>query len=817
MLNPGRRDFWQSPQKRLWAWGIQGALSLIALGYFAWLLTDLLKIRYWGHNPLGLYSWAYIFYRPVESALINYGVLCVIFALCGLFFYFLKGYFPQGRWKETLDRVPPGVLLFSLLLSCAFLAFLARSSSLSLKIAFSFLLFLLPFLILFFQGSFLDPGRKTNRLLLLLTVLLGTAVCWEPLQMACGPVYLMNEYGGIFSQTYLRGEKVSNEVFLRAMGKEDINTVRFFMEIKSQIDGFSSLPASKDVENFFRAFRLRDLSAAQEYAEAWLQETDPYSLRLSGDIGNQAKEYSQNLKNIKVEKVKNFYLANLLEALHQTMGRGQINHLGHILNPINESELGKPLGEIYFQYGAGYTFVLKWIMEVLGGISVENYYKTYVLYIAYFVIFFITALILFPDRRYAFAAFAIVPVCFYFLGYPAFLLAPGVIPGIHLLDVPTTLALFYYFRDRRARYAVLAALLALSSVLLNRNFGAPLALAFFLSFLFAFLEGNSRPWGYGWIFGVSLFAGGFLWTFKISEVGSGGQIFPYFLSGFYSWPSHPIIIGGTFLYLLISYAVLIIYREDRSPWKYLYLFIFVYAQVILAYYFWSGLINHLPPVIPFILLQWMVFLYGFQNQSASSANWKGRAASLGIKGTIGVLGILLLVAAGKFYTEKKWFTDNFRDHPVYSWAFDRARLVSTIDPQIIQRDVALIRKYSEPKNPKIHIVSRYDGLLPFLAHRYSAMPFFEMISFVFSEKERDQAIRAIQAQKPAYLFADRSIVLPMEDRWEVLYQSEFFQKERASHYGRYEVLREIFDGVRGDYEKIEEGELLAVYRRKGSP
>jgi len=74
----------------------------------------------------------------------------------------------------------------------------------------------------------------------------------------------------------------------------------------------------------------------------------------------------------------------------------------------------------------------------------------------------------------------------------------------------------------------------------------------------------------------------------------------------------------------------------------------------------------------------------------------------------------------------------------------------------------------------------------------------------------------IQDQKPTYLFADRSIVLPMEDRWAVLYPSEFFQKERASHYGRHEVLREIFQKVFNEYEKVEETELLAVYRRKAS-
>jgi len=457
-------------------------------------------------------------------------------------------------------------------------------------------------------------------------------------------------------------------------------------------------------------------------------------------------------------------------------------------------------------------------MERVGGMSVENYYKTFLLYVIYFVSFFFMVWALFPDRRYAFAAFAILPVCFYFLGYITFVLAPGVRPSLHLLDVPVTLLLFHFFRRRRTLYAIAAAVLALVSLGINRNFGIALSLALLVSFLLQTLEaeGEKKRERGARGAGILLFILGMVYFFAVSDVGAGKKVFPYYLSGFYSWPPHGAVIGGTLLYLIGSYFLIFWLRGDRSARKYLYLFVFMYSQIALAYYFWSGLINHLPPVFAFVWLQLLLTLDLLREKTAGRGNFWEETISMGVQALIILMAGGVLFFGLRFYNEKNWFQANFANHAVYQWTFDRANLISTIPPRMIQDSLALIQKYSSKERPGIYIISRYDGLLPFLAHRYSAMPFFEMISFVFSKKERDEAIRMIQDQKPTYLFADRSIVLPMEDRWAVLYPSEFFQKERASHYGRHEVLREIFQKVFNEYEKVEESELLAVYRRKAS-
>ena len=796
-------------------WGIQGFLSFLALGSFVWTLTTFLKIRLWGKNPLGLYSWTYIFYRPVEGHLVNYLAVCLAFGLCGLLIYLLMNRFQSKGWPGSTGNMGLWGPLFSVAVSLLLLGFSFRSTDPGQQMAAAFFVFILPLFLWLVPRIAALQAAKANRWLLFLTLLLLVAAAVEPVRMMMGPVHLMNEYIEIHGQTILEGKEVPNEEFLKTLKSGDLDTIRAFFEARNRIDGLPPQPpGSKTGRDLFQNQKSFQVSFAQGYIQTLIQIANPEDLDLFGKGFRRAEGYLKGLKAIEVEKIRDFYFANLLETLHQTMGRGQMNHIGHILNPINEFILGKPLENIYFQYGIGYTFLLKWIMERTGGISIENYYKTYFFYVLYFLLFFGMVWLLFPDRRYAFAAFAVLPLGFYFLGYIAFLLAPGVLPSLHLLDVPVTVLIYCFFRRPQARYAVPAMVLCLAGIGINRNFGVALSVALAISLFLYILEVEKGKRRAIWIFGGLVFILALISVFAVSDVGAGGKVFPYYLSGFYSWPAHGAVIGGTLLYLIGSYFLIFWLRGDRSARKYLYLFVFMYSQIALAYYFWSGLINHLPPVFAFVWLQLLLTLDLLREKTAGRGNFWEKTISMGVQ------AVVILVAGGvlffglRFYNEKNWFQANFANHSVYQWTFDRAKLISTIPPRLIQDSVALIQKYSPKDRPGMYIISRYDGLLPFLAHRFSAMPFFEMISFLYSERERDEAVRRIRDHKPEYLFADRSIQFPWEDRWAVLNHSEFFLKERASHFGRHEVLREIFLRVRDGYEKIEDGGLISVYKRK---
>ena len=170
------------------------------------------------------------------------------------------------------------------------------------------------------------------------------------------------------------------------------------------------------------------------------------------------------------------------------MGRGQINHIGHILNPLNEYELGKPLRDLYLQYGLGNTLLMKWIMDRFGGISVRNYYRTYFLYSLYFFLFLAMSFYVFRDWLYTLATFSALPLCFLFMGYTAFVVAPGIVPSIHLLDAPALAFLLWYLRSGRRLALAASVAAAFVAIILNRQFGLALAVSLSLALGFFALE-----------------------------------------------------------------------------------------------------------------------------------------------------------------------------------------------------------------------------------------------------------------------------------------------------------------------------------------
>jgi hypothetical protein len=94
------------------------------------------------------------------------------------------------------------------------------------------------------------------------------------------------------------------------------------------------------------------------------------------------------------------------------------------------------------------------------------------------------------------------------------------------------------------------------------------------------------------------------------------------------------------------------------------------------------------------------------------------------------------------------------------------------------------------------------------------MRFFELTAYIFSEKESNAAIKGINTAKPEYLYIDSNIKDTSYDPWSKVYRSDYTDRERASRINRYWALKNIFMAIEGDYEKIEEGTLISVYKRK---
>lgn len=529
--------------------------------------------------------------------------------------------------------------------------------------------------------------------------------------------------------------------------------------------------------------------------------------------------YLQEIRNVNDDQfvktgIADFYKKNTLEYGQQNSGRGQVHHIGHILNPINEYESGKSYRDLYMQYGFGNALLFKWTMNLFGGISIQNYYKCYVYYVVYVGLFLLMAYVVFGNTIYLLGVFSIFVISHFAYDYLVFIVAPGIIPSLHIFDVVVIIFLYRYLQKGSLVYLAAATGISGLSLVLNFQFGALLTISLILALMFYLTEntGHRIP-RVAAVLVLVLFLVISAFVFINSRVQI--NIFSYFAFGLFSWMPPLKVIILTMLYLSASYYFLSILREQRFGLKYLYFFVFVYTQALFTYYYWSGLSSHLPLVVPFIGLQIFLMIFILVEKLPNERRDVIFRGNAGVRIVALFLVILALSAMNRFYRGKESFLDNFTHHQAYNWIFERANVITTIEPEPIEESIALIKKYSTGKNQGIYLLSEYDNLLPFLANRYSMMPLFDMSWYIMSEKEKNTTIDSIQSQQPQFIFVDTDIDKGFHDPWEKLFDGESDKKERASHAGRYSELRKIYLQIKNNYQKIEEGSLISVYKRAG--
>jgi hypothetical protein len=341
-----------------------------------------------------------------------------------------------------------------------------------------------------------------------------------------------------------------------------------------------------------------------------------------------------------------------------------------------------------------------------------------------------------------------------------------------------------------------------------------LALAWSGSALFYILENKEGKGKMVWLFVVSLMLGSIINMVRLVDTGTSGVTFSYYLLGLFSWPAHSLIITFTICYLIGSYAYLFVIKESRHYLKYIYVMLFIYTQGLFTYFYWSGLTNHLPTVIPFIGLQVILMIYMYEKKAPSENSTVLNVVSILKKLTSFMLVAAVMYSAKGYYQEKSEFTKNFTNHKTYTWELDGAHLITTINPEPIKDSIALIQKYSKSEKG-IYILSKYDNLLPYLAQRYSRMPFFEMPWHLFSDDEVTDAINVIKIDVPQFLFTDNTIEQEaFIDPWAILYKGDADTKERASRFDRYLQMQKIFKAIKQSYLPYEKGTLLTVYKRR---
>ena len=505
---------------------------------------------------------------------------------------------------------------------------------------------------------------------------------------------------------------------------------------------------------------------------------------------------------------KQFLRVNRFSLGFQYAGNGVIHHHGFMLNPLNEYDLGKPQDRIFAQYGWLNLYLTRWLLNITGGMSLQNYFKIwYAYYYLYYLLYFGLLWILFRRQGYV-AAGALMSVGLLgFIDFQWLLEPPGINPIRRILELPLIAGLFLYWHSLRRRYLIAVFLSLWLYILNNWQFGL-MALSV-TGFVFVIWRWQHKAaWGrIHDCFALLGFVGGALLVSWMR--GSVDPVTAYYLSGVASMPVSQWLGVGCLILFSLAAAVLLMLFDAKNPRAFLCLFLLLYTSAVMTYSLWNGSVTYL--LIPgplYVLLVLSYIRYGCERME-----FLGHCDRI-ITGILFAVGVAMLISGG-------WNQEKTRDeflglmatHKTFEWNLDRAALTSTMDPKYFEEGVALIKRYS--LGPHIYIVSKYDNFLPFLARRYSAMPFFEVNSFLATPRDTQACIERIVSDQPDVLFVDTDI--QRDYTVDIVHKAAPFNglhNVSRHHVAQMRTMQKIFFAVKDDYELVEKGLLLSVYKRK---
>lgn len=584
------------------------------------------------------------------------------------------------------------------------------------------------------------------------------------------------------------------------------------------------LPRSKFLQGFVdqndRKYYLRyptgELCFVGPMAEAeWisLRMAHPTQASLVDDVYGQSNSIQNHWKREgQPPDQVDFVGRNLVEIVQGIhMLESIFHHHFQVLNPAKEYDMGRPIGDIISLYGLSFLPVY-YVSKLFGELSYDALISvTFATYLVYFAFFIAIARCVLNDMRATAVAFISSVGFVKFLGFIALFVGIGYAPIRHFLDIFVLFTLYKYLRGPKVSWLIAGVVLVMAGILLDRIQGAFAAVALLAWLVVRQFTGHAqlRRWELGAIVFGAVGMGAAFWA--------GGAILapnPYaegFLEGVWGFPVNNVLIVVFFAMLLVAYALIgyqLLRRFDQIHYLSVYL---VFLVQLLAIY-WIVIPNdaHLYAIMPMFLLM-LACLYRYQV-----------APLLSVRLERAVIGITLALAvtlslAGSRHYMKTWSTMSTvaSDHQVYEWDFEAARIRSTINPKPLADAMALVKKWVPSQS--VHIISQFDAPVLWLARRYSAMPHFELGSFLGSERALRRAVEQIQEDRPKILIVDSCIlcspvtllpgrILPSLDAG---YYTRLYEKvDRLKH------LQDVFRAVQDDYELVERGMLVSVYRRK---
>lgn len=645
-----------------------------------------------------------------------------------------------------------------------------------------------------------------------------------------GRIEMMNEFMDIPGRTRLAGEVVDNTRYINE------HAIAGLLKYDPRTDrGASPRPRPGTHVPLPKTEALRRFIAAHPYAYHY---DDPLRalivnrgmlpeerIELSRIVETQAeRDLVERLAHTSNEQAQadgrrvydaremEFLRKNQLELHWQVFNRWVIHHHNFVLGPINEYALGKPLGSINLQYGMFNVVLMRFLLEATGGVTYQNYFRVwYAFWPLYLAIYVGAAFLLLKEIRFVLLSVLLAFGSILLINYQTLFLGPGLNPIRRFFDLLVLAGLVSYLRSGGG-FALFASLgLALAAIVNNRQFGLFLTAALAATLALRYLkEGRRRPLELAGAVAAALAGAAIL---KWGALGHD-SLARYYLEGLVSPPLSPGRLYGLGLVFAAMFSIIIRFHDSTNELKYAALFLVLYAQASAVYFVWGASNNHLLNIAPVLVLAALAVLRLWIEESRA----REYRHLIGTSLCAAALAGFYFPSAAAYYRSELRYRRLFSDHPTFQWELGRARFKSTMDPALFSEAVGQLRKHSTDRNA-VHIISKYDAILPFLAGKYSAMPFFELSWFLVTEREVRRCVDEIRASRPELLFVDSDIerslngeIVPPAHPIFGTYHDESLQRVQ-----RLSKLKRVFDAVKADYEPLEPGGLLTVYKRTAEP
>ncbi|MGD9971109.1 MAG: hypothetical protein AB7S65_11720 [Sulfuricurvum sp.] len=504
---------------------------------------------------------------------------------------------------------------------------------------------------------------------------------------------------------------------------------------------------------------------------------------------------------------KDWLKKNSFELHWQVLSRYMIHHNSFMFIPIGDFELGKKWGDINAQYGLGSAWLFEKLLAWQNSISLDGWLKlSYGFYYIYFVFFVAIVFSITRSLSWTTLIFLLSLALVNNRGYDFLLLPPGESPWRHIFDIVILYLLFLFAEQKKLFFYITALLFGVLSIALSPQIGIMIFLATIVSGIFYALREKFHVWPVVISSTVSVVVAGY--CFILSS--SANDLAQYYLDGVIGFPIKFHQMFKIFLMIIIGYIFLWKILKERLSLNYVYLvFLVIYAQELILYVVWHYNGDGFKSRAFIYVLTIALLLFPFQKIVAD--RWKN---ILLIFSTVAI-GVFYITSVIRVNQSKNLYEQIFKQHISYEWKIDRAHIISTMNPVYFQNGVDLIQKYSNGRNG-IYMISEYDNFLPFLAHKYSLMPFFDLKWYLVTPRELNKSIQTIKDAKPEYLFVDTGIGRDLNNEIidVTLPEIGYLHQESIWRVERLRLLNKIFESVAPNYELVEKSYLISVYKRK---